>query len=96
MPTVRVAPAAREDLHHLVRALNLPPGTIDRVRSRLRDLREFPHLGPALAGRWAGFRVLLGPWPWLLIVYRYDESADQVLVVTFQDARSASAATGPG
>jgi len=57
-------------------------------------LAAFPRLGPALAGRWQGLRFVLGPWPWMLIVYSWDEAADQVSVITIQDARSASAATG--
>ena len=41
-----------------------------------------------MEGRWDGFRSILGPWPWVLIVYVYDEAADLVIVVTIQDARS--------
>jgi hypothetical protein len=37
--------------------------------------------------------VVLGPAPWMLLVYVYDEVSDQVSVVTIQDARSARAAT---
>jgi hypothetical protein len=63
------------------------------VRPSIEPLAIFPSLGPALAGRWQGFRVMLGPWPWMLIVYVYDEAVDMVIVVTIQDARSASAPT---
>lgn len=49
-------------------------------------------MGPALEGRWDGFRFLLGPWRWLLLVYVFIESGDRVVVVTVQDGRSASAA----
>jgi hypothetical protein len=38
-------------------------------------------------------RFVLGPWRWLLVVYRYEESEDRVLVLTLQDARSSAAAT---
>jgi hypothetical protein len=41
-----------------------------------------------------GFRFILGPWPWMLLVYVYDSVLDQVAVVTIQDARSARAASG--
>jgi hypothetical protein len=53
-----------------------------------------PLLGSALEGRWEGFRFLLGPWRWLLIVYVVIEPEDRVVVVTIQDARCATAATG--
>lgn len=59
----------------------------------LRPLERFPLLGPELAGRWKGFRFLLGPWRWLLLVYVFIEAEDRVVVVTIQDARSSSAAT---
>lgn len=50
-------------------------------------------MGRALAGQWAGFRVVLGPWPWMLLVHVDDEATDRVVLVTIQDARSARAAT---
>jgi len=50
-------------------------------------------LGPPLTGRWQGFRFILGPWSWMLLVYAYDEETDQVSLVTIQDARSAESAT---
>jgi hypothetical protein len=53
-------------------------------------------MGPALSGRWQGFRFLLGPWRWLLLVYVYIEAEDRVVVVTIQDARSAMSATTSG
>jgi hypothetical protein len=52
------------------------------VARRLRALGRFPNLGPALGGRWEGTRYVLGPWPWLPIVYEYDERADVVTVMT--------------
>lgn len=53
-------------------------------------------MGPDLSGRWDGFRFLLGPWRWLLLVYVFIRSEDRVVVVTIQDARSTSAATARG
>jgi hypothetical protein len=50
-------------------------------------------LGPPLTGRWRGFRFILGPWSWMLLVYAYDEETGQVSVVTIQDARSAESVT---
>ncbi|MBI2324371.1 MAG: hypothetical protein HYU87_05375 [Chloroflexi bacterium] len=31
---------------------------------------------------WRGFRFLLGPWRWMLIVYVFIEDDDRVVVVT--------------
>jgi hypothetical protein len=56
-------------------------------------LEQFPSMGSALSGRWGGFRFLLGPWRWMLLVYVYLEAEERVVVVTIQDARSASSAT---
>lgn len=88
MARVIVAEPARQDLAHLVRSHSLPESTRDRVRRTIEPLAAFPPLGPALEGRWDGFRFILGPWPWMLIVYACDEEADLVIVVTIQDARS--------
>lgn len=86
--------SARADLRSMILTHSLPPPTTDRVRAALAALAEFPQLGPVLEGRWNGFRFVLGPWPWMLLVYVWDEKADVVSVVTLQDARSATAATG--
>jgi plasmid stabilization system protein ParE len=88
MARVVVAEPARQDLADLVRSHSLPASARDRVRRAIEPLAAFPLLGPALEGRWDGFRLILGPWPWMLIVYAYDEEADLVIVVTIQDARS--------
>lgn len=93
MARVVVTVSARADLRSMIHTHSLPPTTTDRVRASLSTLAEFPELGPALEGRWTGFRLVLGPWPWMLIVYVWDEDAGVVSVVTIQDARSASAAT---
>lgn len=93
MATVVVAESAHVDLNALVLTHGLPASTTDRVRKALEPLGSFPLLGPALDGRWQGFRFILGPWPWMLLVYAYDEGTDQVAVVTIQDSRSARAAT---
>ncbi len=43
----------------------------------------------------AGGKVsfILGPWRWMLIVYRYDGSLNEVTIVTLQDGRSSRAPT---
>lgn len=94
MARVVVTEAARADLRAMIVTHSLPATTIERVRAALAPLRDLPQLGPALEGRWHGFRFVLGPWPWMLIVYVCDEAADEVAIVTIQDVRSAGAATG--
>jgi plasmid stabilization system protein ParE len=93
MATVELADAALEDLDTLIRTHTLPADTRARVARSLRPLERFPLIGPELGGRWDGFRFLLGPWRWLLVIYVYLESEDRAVVVTIQDARSSTAAT---
>jgi hypothetical protein len=92
MARVELASAAVEDLDRLIRTHSLPADTRARVAHSLRALERFPLIGPALGGRWEGFRFLLGPWRWLLLVYVFVEAEDRVVVVTAQDGRSADAA----
>ncbi len=94
MARVELAQVAVEDLDRLIAALSLPADTRERVRRSLEPLGEFPRLGPELTGRWQGTRFVLGPWRWMLLVYEHIESEDRVVVLTIQDARSSSAATG--
>ena len=89
MATVDVTPTARRNLEALIETLSLPPSTVGRLRASLEPLRRFPRLGAPLEGRWAGYRFVLGPWRWMLVVYRYDEAAERVDIVTIRDARSA-------
>lgn len=96
MASIELAHAAVEDLEALIRTHSLPPDTRARVARSLHPLARFPRMGPALSGRWEGFRFLLGPWRWMLLVYVYLEAEDRVVVVTIQDARSASSATTTG
>ncbi|HEV7678881.1 MAG TPA: type II toxin-antitoxin system RelE/ParE family toxin [Candidatus Dormibacteraeota bacterium] len=96
MARVEVARAAVEDLDRLIRVLNLPFDTRERVQRSLRPLERFPRLGPELGGRWHGYRFILGPWRWLLIVYLLLDEEDRVVVVTMQDARSSSSVSAQG
>lgn len=89
MASVVVTPTARTDLRSLIRTHSLPPSTSERVRRSIGPSRDFPELGAQLHGRWASFRFILGPWRWMIIVYRYDPAADRVAIVTIQDGRSA-------
>ena len=93
MAAVVVTLTAVADLERLATTHSLPATTRDRVKSSLGPLPTFPLLGPPLTGRWQGFRCILGPWSWMLLVYAYDEETDQVSVVTIQDARSAESVT---
>ena len=89
MARIELAGVAVEDLDTLIRTHSLPADTRARVAHSLRALERFPLMGPALSWRWEGFRFLLGPWRWLLLVYVFIESEDRVVVVTVQDGRSA-------
>jgi hypothetical protein len=90
---VELARSAFEDLEDLIRTHSLPTDTRARVARSLRTLESFPLIGPTLSGSSEGFRFLLGPWRWLLLVYVLIESEDRVVVVTIRDARSSASAT---
>jgi plasmid stabilization system protein ParE len=92
---VVVTPAALDDLERLIRTHSLPVDTRERVRRSLRPLERFPLLGSELEGRWSGFRFLLGPWRWMIVVYVYDVAEDRVAIVTVQDGRAAISPTAP-
>jgi plasmid stabilization system protein ParE len=83
-------------LDRLIRTHSLPEDTKQRFRRAVRSLARFPRLGPALDGRWAGFRFVLGPWRWMLVVYVHLEEDDRIVIVTIQDARSSRAARANG
>lgn len=93
MARVVVAPTARAQLESLVRTHSLPSGSKERFIRSVRALRDFPELGPELQGRWRGYRFVLGPWRWMLVVYRYDIANDRVVIVTVQDARNSHSPT---
>jgi plasmid stabilization system protein ParE len=93
MARVELAQAAVEDLERLIFTHSLPADTRERVKRSLRPVEDFPYIGAPLAGRWQGFRFLLGPWRWMLIVYEYLEDEETVVIVTIQDGRSSTAAT---
>lgn len=92
MARVEVARSAATDLDRLIRTHSLPKNTKQRFKSAVRPLGRFPRLGPELAGRWSGFRFVLGPWRWMLVVYVFFEAENRVVIVTIQDARSSLAA----
>ena len=69
MANVVVGPAAAVDLTGLIRLYSLPSDTPERVARVLAHLERFPDMGQRLSGRWEDARYLVGPWPWMLIVY---------------------------
>jgi len=93
MANVVVAQRARTDLADLIQTRSLPDDAVWRVRASIEPLASFPQIGKRLSGRWRGFRVILGPWPWMLIVYVYDEPTNTVAIAAIHDAREASSAT---
>jgi plasmid stabilization system protein ParE len=88
-----VTPRAERDVEEAIANLSLPGDTWARVGRSLRLLEDFPLSGRELEGRWSTARFVLGPWPWMILVYRYDDSDDRVFLVAVHDARSATSAT---
>lgn len=93
MPRVIVTPRAAADLGELIETLGLPTNALRRVQTSLRILERFPLAGRALTGAWEDTRFLIGPWPWLILIYLHDEHDDTVYVVAAHDGRGSSAAT---
>jgi plasmid stabilization system protein ParE len=91
--SVELSARALENLEHLIETRSLPASAQDRVRQRLEVLEAFPRVGRRLEGRWHSYRVLIGPWRWMLFVYLVLDEEDRVLIVTVQDARTGDAAT---
>jgi hypothetical protein len=85
-----VSPRAKRDVDEAIGRLSLPADTWIRIARSLRVLETFPLSGPELGGRWAPARFVLGPWPWMLLLYSYDEDSDRVFIVSMHDARSAA------
>jgi plasmid stabilization system protein ParE len=93
MARVVVTRAAQDDLGRLIHTYRLPSGTRDRVRRTLQPLREFPELGANLGGPFEGHRFVLGPWRWMIVIYRYDEADDLVAVMAIVDGRTSTSPT---
>lgn len=93
MARVVVTDQARADLARLIRTHSLPPSTRERVGRSLAPLAEFPLLGVPLTGRWAPRRFVLGPWRWMLLVYRVEEASDLMIILAIVDGRSAGSPT---
>lgn len=93
MAQIIITPRAERDVDEAVAALSLPADTWRRVARSLRVLETFPLAGAELRGRWVPTRFVLGPWSWMVLLYRYEESSDRIFIVAMHDARSASSAT---
>jgi hypothetical protein len=90
---VLVTPQAQRDVNEAVAVLSLPDDTWSRVARSLRVLETFPLAGAELSDRWAPIRFVLGPWPWMVLLYRFDEPSDRIFLIAMHDARSATSAT---
>jgi plasmid stabilization system protein ParE len=82
---------ARRDLDEIISSHHLPSDTPIRVRQRLAPLAMYPLIGPALG---VTYRYLLGPWSWMLLVYRVDQPRGTVVVTAIKDVRRAGASMG--
>jgi plasmid stabilization system protein ParE len=82
---------ALADLDRLVVTHHLPAHTRERIESSARPLRRFPRFGPEIRTLPDGaeLRFLIGPWPWLVIVYLYLASDDRAAAVAIEDGRAA-------
>jgi plasmid stabilization system protein ParE len=88
-----VTPRARRDVDEAIPNLHLPDDTWSRIARSLKVLETFPEAGPQLTGRRASIRFILGPWSWMILLYRYEESSDRAYLVAMHDARTATSAT---
>ena len=88
MARLEVSESAAADLESLIRSHSLPKNTKQRFKRAVAHLARVPRLGPELSGKWSGFRFVLGPWRWMIVVYTYFEEDNRVVIVTIQDARA--------
>ena len=92
MIQVIVSPRAQGDIEDAIALLKLPDDTWLRVHRSLQVLKTFPLGGRALEDRWSGARFVLGPWRWMVLIYRYEETSERVFVVAMHDGRSGNSA----
>lgn len=93
MARVVVTQAAVGDLHDLMRTHRLPENTIERVKRSIRPLADFPELGAELGGAFAPRRFLLGPWRWMIVIYRFYAERDFVAILAIVDGRTSTSPT---
>lgn len=81
---------ALSGLDLLVLTHSLPADTRERIEASAQPLERFPLLGPEIRKAAEGsLRFLIGPWPWLLIVYLHLEADDRLVIVSVEDGRAA-------
>jgi hypothetical protein len=68
----------------------IPADTPERLARSLRPLADFPELGAELSGSLAPRRFVLGPWRWMIVVYRFDPARDLVAVLAIVDGRTST------
>jgi len=95
MAKIIVTPQAQRDIEAAAIALELPSDSWARIARSLRALKTFPLAGPKLEGHWAPLRFVIGPWSWMILLYRYERASDEVFVVAVLDARSAGSPLSP-
>jgi plasmid stabilization system protein ParE len=93
LASVIVTPTAQRNLATLIRTHSLPHSTLARFRQSLQPLRDFPLIGARLPRPGPELRFVLGPWRWMVIVYRYYDESAQVRIISIHDARSATSPT---
>jgi plasmid stabilization system protein ParE len=88
--------SAVAQLERLVLTHSLPANTRERTEASVGLLAQFPQLGCEIGERGGTtLSFVLGPWPWMVLVYTYLEGDDLALVVAVEDGRSArSSITG--
>jgi plasmid stabilization system protein ParE len=90
---VVVTSAAARDLDDLIRTHRLPESTIERVKRSIRPLADYPELGASLGEALAPRRFLLGPWRWMIVVYRFYPERDLVAILAIVDGRTSRSPT---
>ena len=90
MARVVMTHTAARDLSDLIRTHRLPEDTTERVKRSIRPLADFPELGAELGGDFAPRRFLLGPWRWMIIVYRLYAELDLVAILAVVDGRTST------
>lgn len=93
MTSVLVTRSAADDLRGLIRSHRLPGNTVERLQRSLRALEDFPELGSPLSDSFAGRRFLLGPWRWMIVIYRFYPDRDIVAILAIVDGRTSSSPT---
>jgi plasmid stabilization system protein ParE len=93
MARVVVTDGTTRDLDDLIRSHRLPDDTIDRVERCLEPLAQFPELGAQLDRPFAPRRFVLGPWRWMIIVYRFYAERDLVATLAVVDGRTSTSPT---